>query len=290
MAFSARACDCSSDNHSSKLRWAAANDGSTVLAQGNPPLTQRMVDQSITVWESFLEVKINREQRDVLQRAMIEKWTRDKDEIHDTLENLKYYGKESELAAVRVANQSAVVDEMRKKTNDPQSRVILEIYDAAHPERKDFMRTHGMADLVGQWKRIDYMSPQTSPNSHEVIGVSFTDSLILIVFSDGHFKHFWVHSHCEPHYRCCHKYSTDVQGTVSVEGGQLVLKAESGTQLLDAPCNQAANSFGQIQPHAEKLAWSIQRGANNGLVLCLAAPPFNPWQQGPAKSVCYERQ
>jgi hypothetical protein len=200
------------------------------------------------------------------------------------------YGRESEIAAARAASQSAFVDELRKQPDEPEARQLLEIYDAAHPERKDFMSTHGMADLVGEWKRVDFSLPTTNPNSHEVTGINFTDSLILTIFSDGHFKHFWAHSHCGARYTCCSKYSTDVKGTVLMDGGQLVLKAESGTQLFDAPCTPAANSFGQIQPHEERLNWSIKFASNNGIALCLAAAPFNPWQQGPGKPVCYKRQ
>ena len=267
------------------------NEGATVLAAGDPPLTQAMVDQRIVVWEVFFEVKINREQHDLLQRLLVEAWKQgDQEDIHGTVEDVKLYGKESDIVALRATNRSAYVDSLRKQPNDALARLILEIYDAAHPERKDFMRAHGMGDLVGEWKRIDYLSPTTAPYSHEVIGISFTDSLILDFYSDGHFKHFWVHSHCDSGYRCCRKYGTDVSGTVFVEGGKLVLKAESGTQLSDVPCNPAANSFGHIQPHEESFALSIKRRANNGLALCLAAQPFDPWQQGPGKTMCYEKQ
>ena len=263
---------------------------SLVLADGNPPLTQSMVDQRIAVWESFLEVQINREQRDLLQSAIVEEWKKgDKETIQDTLEDIKLYGKPNEIEVTRVANQSAFVESLRKQPNEPVVRELIDIYDAAHPERKDFMRAHGMDNLVGEWKRIDYFSPQTNPYTHEVIGASFTDSLILTIFPDGHFKHFWVHGHCDPGNKCCRNYGTDVRGTVSVLGGQLVLTATSETQLSNSPCNPGANSFGAIQPHEERFGWEMRRGSNSGPALCLATQPFNPWEQGSGKAVCYQK-
>ncbi len=264
---------------------------SLVLADGSPPLTQSMVDQRIAVWEGFLEVQINREQRDLLQSAIVAEWKQsDKETIQDALADIKLYGKPNEIEATRVANQSAYVESLRKQPNEPVARELIDIYDAAHPERKDFMRAHGMGALVGEWKRIDYMSPrQINPYNHEVIGVSFTDSLILTIFPDGHFKHFWVHGHCDSGNKCCRNYGTDVRGTVSVLGGQLVLTAASETQLSNSPCNPSANSFGAIQPHEERFGWGMRRGSNNGPALCLAKQPFDPWQQGPGKAVCYEK-
>ena len=261
-----------------------------VLADGNPSLTQSMVDQRMAVWEGFLEVKITREQHELLQSALVEEWKKgDKETIQDTLEDIKLYGKPNEIEATRVANQSAFVESMRLRPNDPVPRQLIDIYDAAHPERKDFMRAHGMDNLVGEWKRIDYLSPQTTPYTHEIIGASFTDSLILTIFPDGHFKHFWVHGHCDSGNKCCRNYGTDVRGTVSVLGGQLVLAAASETQLSNSPCNPGANSFGAIQPHEERFRWEMRRGSNNSPALCLATQPFDPWQQGPGKAVCYQK-
>lgn len=267
------------------------NESATVLAAGDPPLTQAMVDHCIAVWEVFFEIKINQEQHNTLQQAMVQAWKRgDKQEVSGVQWWLKLYGKESEILAARAANQSAFVEAARQRTNDPESRVVVEIYDAAHPERKDFMRNHGMGDLVGEWKSGGAMLATRVPYSSQVIGSTFTDSISIIIFPDGRFKHFWVHSHCDRGNTCCRTYGTDVNGAVFVEGGKLVLKAESGNQFNNDPCVAANNSFAPIQPHEERVGWSIKRRANNLPALCLDAQPFNPWHQGPGQAVCYERK
>jgi hypothetical protein len=103
-----------------------------------------MVDQRIAVFEVFFEIKINREQHDLLQRLLIEAWKQgDREEIHGTVEDVKLYGKESDIVALRATNRSAYVDSLRKQPNNALARLILEIYDAAHPERKDSMLAHG---------------------------------------------------------------------------------------------------------------------------------------------------
>ena len=120
------------------------NEAATVLAAGDPPLTQAMVDQRIAVFEVFFEIKINREQHDQLQRLLIEAWKQgDQEDIHGTVEDVKLYGKESDIVALRATNRSAYVDSLRKQPNDALARLVLEIYDAAHPERKDSMSAHG---------------------------------------------------------------------------------------------------------------------------------------------------
>ena len=120
------------------------NEAATVLAAGDPPLTQAMVDQRTAVFEVFFEIKINREQHDLLQRLLIEAWKQgDQEVIHGTVEDVKLYGKESDIVAMRATNRSAYVDSLRKQPNDAMARLILEIYDAAHPERKDSMSAHG---------------------------------------------------------------------------------------------------------------------------------------------------
>ena len=120
------------------------NEAATVLAAGDPPLTQAMVDRRIAVFEVFFEIKINREQHDLLQRLLVEAWKQgDQEDIHGTVEDVKMYGKESDIVALRATNRSAYVDSLRKQPNDALARLILEIYDAAHPERKDSMSAHG---------------------------------------------------------------------------------------------------------------------------------------------------
>lgn len=262
-----------------------------VLAEGNPPLTQSMVDQRIAVWESFLEIKINREQRDVLQRAMVEGWTRDKDEIHDTLEDLKFYGEKSEIAASRVANQSAFVAGLRKQPNDPAARQLLEIYDTTHPERKNLMQTRGLDNLVGEWKRVDALLAARGPNN-TYYGSTSTDTLILNIFPDGHFKHHWSHSHCHGQSECCGNYGTDVNGEISAQGSNLVLRANSGTALMRNACTPSTNFFKSMNPEPASLAWSVSRPDAGRTRLCLSDRPFgfNFDHKAPAEVVCYEKQ
>ena len=53
--------------------FAAAQSGdSVILAPGNPTLTQRMMNDAIGVWETFLELKFTEEQRRKLQQAVID--------------------------------------------------------------------------------------------------------------------------------------------------------------------------------------------------------------------------
>ncbi len=271
----------------------AGQSSEQVLAEGNPPLTQAMVDHEIAVWEVFFEIKINREQHDALQRAIVEEWKRGDKEVIDGMPTwLKLYGKESEILSARQANQSAVVEQARKKPNDPEIRVILEIYDAAHPERKDFMRTHGMGDLVGEWKRVDALLASRVGTTHTYVGQSMTDTLILNIFSDGHFKHQWSHSQCRGLSECCQMYGTNVDGGVSAQGSNVVLRASSGAALMKDACTPSLNFFKSMNPDPANLVWSVTQPNANSTRLCFSDRPFgfNFDHKAPAEPVCYEKQ
>lgn len=269
-----------------------AADSDRVLAEGPPPLTQSMVDQRIAIWEIFLEVKVNHEQRDALQRAMVQVWKQgDKVLIQGTLEDIKMYGKEKDIVASRAANQSAYVDSLRKQPDEPVAKELVEIYDAAHPERKDFMRTHGMGDFVGEWKRQDAILASRGPNN-TYHGASATDTLILKIYSDGHFDHQWSHSHCTGQSECCRQYGTNMNGAFSAEGSNLTLQPNGGTVLMRDACTPSHNFFKEMPHDPQTFSWSITHPNGKPTKLCLSDRPFNfnDDHKAAAQPVCYDKQ
>src|SRR5918998_6454164 len=49
--------------------------GDTILAQGNPPLTQSIVDQVRSLYEYALDIRLSAEQRDRFRRGIVGYWT-----------------------------------------------------------------------------------------------------------------------------------------------------------------------------------------------------------------------
>lgn len=262
-----------------------------VLAPGKPPLTQTMVDHRIEVLEAFLEVHLTPEEKQRFEQATIAAWRKpDENIIKYTLDDLNYYGKAAELQAVRASNLESYVENMRKKPNEPLNAVLLEAFDAAHPEHRDIMRARGLGSLVGKWERGDGMAPQRNPVTGQPSGVSFTDALVLSIFSDGRFQHLWEHSHCTAG-RCCHQYGTSVAGEVVVQGSTLTLKADPGKIYSHDPCIPANNFFKPLPPTPESFQWTLRMDPNsNAPALCLSDKPFQVEKKGKPQPFCYLKQ
>lgn len=277
--------------------FAAAQSGDAVLAPGNPTLTQRMVNDAIAVWETFLELKFTGEQRRQLQQVIVDAWRRgDRKKIQDFLGDLKYVGKDDDLRAARDSNQAAFVEGLRRDPRDPANAIFLTAYNAAHPDRGEVMQARGLGQLVGEWQTGGAILPARDRTTGRLQGIRASDSLVLNIFSDGRFHHLWAHSHCDSgDTTCCRESSTSADGAISVEGSKLVLEATSGNELFKAPCLPKANLFQPIQQRREVLDWSVRRDPGTGTPkLCLARQPFNPqWNQQPGKqpgAVCYLKQ
>jgi Spy/CpxP family protein refolding chaperone len=273
-------------------RSAAQNQAGTILAPGSPPLTSDMVDHRVAVWEAFLQVHFTDDQKVRLRDAMITAWRKhDKDEIQQTLGDLKYYGQQAQIDSTRSANQANFVENLRAHPKDEECITLLEAFEAAHPDRKDVMSSRGYGDLIGTWSRGDALPSQRNPLTGRLEGISFSESSVLKIFSDGRFQHAWLHHHCPDGDRCCTEYATTMQGGISVEGQTLVLSGQSGDLVYKNPCAPNTSTTKSLGPQRETVGWSLKhdRGENAPL-LCLEEEPFPLPGQTQHNAVCYTKQ
>lgn len=272
----------------------AAQTSDTVLARGNPPLTQDMMDKDISVLEFFLELKLTATERQRFQDEIVEAWKKhDAEVIKNLLDNIKFAGKENDLRAVRETNQGAFVQDMRDKPHDTGNDVMLGAYNRAHPDRGEVMQARGMGQLVGKWETGGAIMPTRDPITHMMRGITATDSWVLNIFSDGRFHHMWAHSHCTSGTVCCNQYGTTADGNISKDGNRIVLEAVSGNEMFRAPCMPKGNLFQPIQAKRQEVEWSLKRDPNSGAqMLCLAQKPFPPSfekAEEKAQSICYTK-
>ena len=124
------------------IMFAAAQTARThpqdpILAQGNPPLTQSMVDKSVGFLEWCLEIRISPEHRSMLQKVLIRAWqTKNQAEMKSTLDILDIHDKLAQMSEVERQKmkgplQTAVLENLRKETNDELSRILASAYEAA---------------------------------------------------------------------------------------------------------------------------------------------------------------
>jgi len=171
----------------------------SVLAQGQPSLTLEMVDHLENVYETILDIKFTPSQRGRFQKGLVEYWTtRNADGIKGSLDNLKYFGRPEELASLKNSSQNSIIESLRRDiegTGDEVSRVLVEAFDIAHPDRRSATRMKTFADLVGTWERTDFLVPSKSNSGNGQIGAGYTDSRTIEIRPDGSYKLIKTHNH-----------------------------------------------------------------------------------------------
>ena len=137
------------------------SNSKAVLAPGEPPLTEEMVSKLETVYEFILDIKFGSSQRERFRQGIVAYWVKgNQDGIKNSLTNLGYYGHQDELESLRNSSQAVIVESLRRDigdSNDPVSAVLIEAFDEAHADRRDETSAKGFRDLVGTWKRVDYL-------------------------------------------------------------------------------------------------------------------------------------
>jgi hypothetical protein len=268
------------------LSGLAQKQSDTVLVPGNPQLTQNMIDHAVAIYEFVLDIELDAKQRSRFQQATIEYWEKeDRKQIEALMETLKLYGKQDELRKIRDSNRQGVIDALRADTGSPDSVVIVEAYDAAHPEPRRGAGLNGVAGLVGTWKRVDFLNASKNPYTGRLEGVSYTDSRILEVSPDGSFKYTWVHNHCD--YKsgtCCHQQASFRNGSIAVEGANLVFDMAAGNDLYKDDCNHSQDKNSPTTAAKVMYPWTFSRdpSQNDALFLC--------WDEPGQKQICLRKQ
>src|SRR5437762_2581280 len=106
------------------------------MNSGKLSLTGEMVDHYTSIYEYILEVKLIKQQYNRVGNGLAQYWnTHNEVAIQQTLSDLAYFGKQDELEALRNSSQQVIVEAFRKDINDSVSKVWIEAFDAAHPDK-----------------------------------------------------------------------------------------------------------------------------------------------------------
>jgi hypothetical protein len=252
------------------------------LAPGNPPLTRNMVVKLADTLASVLDAHLSREQFDRFQAGVVRYWTaQDRASMDRVLANLRYAGHTEELLSLKSRGQQAIVDSLRLDTADPASVALLEAYDATHPHASRRART--LADLAGTWKRQDSLMADRHRDGR-IVGVSFTDTGALDIQPGGRFRHVQAHNHYSGSGGCSRLDGITEEGTLSLEGVDLVFDIRSGSHLVDDGCGAQPRVRTPIAPRRESFPWSLRTNPDRGNERTLC------WNTTPGHAVCYARQ
>ena len=261
---------------------ASGQTNTIATATGQPSLSEEMADQYRTIYEFLLEIKLNPQQKIRLQNGLAQYWKQDNTEaIAQTITDLKYYGKADELESLRNSSQKIIVEAFRRDINDTVSKIFIEAYDAAHPERVQLTKTRTFKDLTGTWKRTDgLLAEKTYPG--QPAGVSYTESETVEISADGKFKHIKVHNHYSG--GCSQMDGKTEYGKIRVDGIKLIFEIQSGSEMVKDACAPSLNKQKKIKPHQEIFPWVIKPDPDNNNVLTLC------WNTSNTTAVCFEKQ
>jgi len=267
------------------LSLAATAFGQTnaiATAAGEPSLSGEMVDQYRTVYEFLLEIKLNPQQKTRLQNGLMQYWEQNNAEaITQTVGDLKYYGKKDELESLRNSSQKILVEAFRRDANDSVSKLFIEAYDAAHPDRVQSTKTRTFEDLIGNWKRSDGLIAEKSYDA-QAAGVSYTESETIEISADGKFKHMKVHSHYSG--ACSEIDGKTEYGKIRTDGTRLIFEILSGTEMVKNACAPSLNQQEKIMPRKETFPWVIKTEPDNNNILTLC------WNTTDTTAVCFEKE
>jgi hypothetical protein len=256
----------------------------TILAPGQPSLTQEMVDRLESVYDSILDIRLSPAQRTRFQKGVVVYWTTHNTAgIDGSLSNLKYFGSADELASLKSSSQKVIIESLRRdiqETGDDVSRVLVEAFDGAHGDLRDATRAKTFADLTGTWKQTDFLLADKNSYGGQV-GSGYTDTSVLEIKSDGSYKLIKVHDHYGS--TCSRRDASTEQGIVSAKGTGLVFQVQGGSSEITDGCVKKT-SRSVIKPHVDTFVWSIRPNPEkeNVATLCIST--------GKDTAACYERQ
>jgi hypothetical protein len=239
-----------------------AFDGEMVLVQGQPPLTEKMVNQLIDFFEWALDGKFNSLQRAQFQRDRVSEWRKGQQSDIDTF--LKILEVRSQVAALteqqRAGIKQAVQDELlntlRQQPNEPISRMLLEVHQAgqntyAHnPEAahspvdspalgRANTETGSAGSLTGEWRSthlssVNYYSPTTgsyAPPSGNLFE--------LKIQADGSYVESGLIQ--SSMYSCTTSVFGYKTGVARVQGSHVILEEKSSKLTSKDNCNKSFN-------------------------------------------------
>jgi hypothetical protein len=274
-------------------------DADAVLAEGQPPLTQGMVDQLVDFFGWAFEAQFTAAEREQFARQRVEEWKRgDRAAVESAQKLLALRARilaapESERAASREGIQEVILKELRKQS-DETSRLLLGVYNRAHAAAANLDTPSGgpvggpvkagrqddpwapkvapragkadASELLGEWSQsevstVDFVNPSTGAHADPS-----GERLNFRLFPDGTYKIGWMLQ--SSLYGCTSQVFAYRTGTYTLDGETLTFTDKTYTLTSKDNCHAEWNY--EKHPPLGKMAYRWQMGETKygpGLIL-----------------------
>ncbi|MEZ5427119.1 MAG: hypothetical protein R2747_12690 [Pyrinomonadaceae bacterium] len=236
-----------------------------VLAAGNPPLTQTMVNRLTGLMEWSLDSHLSDEERSQLRRVVIAYWKNgDQKSIRSILDTLAF---EEKLAGVSEDQKSSVQPQIRrqlleafeKDPAEPLNKVLLGAYKR-NGETDSAKTPNGggsLSDLVGRWQ-VSHMNSMTTENVYTgAIGDANGMIAEYDLRPDGRVIFSFYLS--QNNHGCTTRIKTTKTGRASVKGSTVTFAYESGTTTASDSCNGKNNYTKTLGKTSETFNFDLKR-------------------------------
>ena len=237
-----------------------------VLADGNPPLTQTMVNRLTTLMQWSLDSEFSDEERDQLRSVVVSYWKNgDEKSIKSVLDTLAFEQKLATATDEQKQNlqpqvEQKLLEEIEKDANEPMNKVLFAAYKR-NRETKDSnaaAQNGGLLEnLVGRWQ----VSHGNSLTTQNVYTGALGDANGMIaeydIKPDGSVIYSFFLS--QNNYGCVTKIKTSKTGRVSVNGSQAVFSYDKGTTTSSDSCSKQNNYTKSLGKTIETFDFNIKR-------------------------------
>ena len=223
-----------------------------VIADGQPPLTQTMVNRLTRLMEWSLNTDLNDEEHTALRSAVMSYWQRqDEMEIKAVLNMLDFEQKlvtatEEKKRELQPQIQDGVIKAMKEDPNDPMNQVLAAAYRRSRTASAPTGSAGSFGDIVGRWQ-VSHMNSLTTQNVYSgAIGDSNGMIAEFDIKPDGRIIYSFYLS--QVNYGCTTKLKTTKSGRASVDGSQIVFNYATGTTTSQDSCNAKYNYTKNLGP------------------------------------------
>jgi hypothetical protein len=121
---------------------AYSQDKEVILAQGNPPLTQLMVNKTIQFFEWVLDIRLPAEKVSGIQQFMVRTWkTSGTEDVKGVLDVIDVYNQvvqlnENDRSKAKEQLKTTVLQNIRANPDDELSKTLLEAYESSNSKVK----------------------------------------------------------------------------------------------------------------------------------------------------------
>jgi hypothetical protein len=212
-----------------------------VIADGQPALTQTMVNRLTRLMEWSLNTDLNDEEHTALRSAVMGYWQRREDkEIKAVLNMLDFEQKlatatEDKKREIQPQIQESVIKAMEEDPSDPMNQVLAAAYRRIRSASTTPGSAGSLGDIAGRWQ-VSHMNSLTTQNVYSgAIGDSNGMIAEFDIKPDGRVIYSFYLS--QVNYGCTTKLKTTKTGRVSVSGSRLVFNYTTGTTTGQDSCN-----------------------------------------------------